>query len=146
MVRTSDTPEFPCRRPASRDETFGDATLAELSRYLELQFESITGRAPEGDPEVSAELATAYPGLSGAEIVRDRLKPFMRSRRRTLSRLYDAYVNDPDAPPIMRCSVSLLVLERLERDRFTLRTSWPAAWDQRALSRLALVWGVAWPS
>ena len=70
------------------------------------------------------------------------MSQFVDSNRSELQQIYGDYANDDRHPLLLFQPESLLVFERLEKDRFQLRDAWEDALPLEFLEKMASVWGV----
>jgi ppGpp synthetase/RelA/SpoT-type nucleotidyltranferase len=115
-----------------------DAILPALDRLL-LRF---TNRA--GDRGLSAllvpRLATLY-DEPAAQIVPERIKPFLDSHENEINELYRRHEGDARANLLLYQPEGLMLFERLDVDPYQLLGAWPAEVDVEPLRRLAVLLG-----
>jgi hypothetical protein len=93
------------------------------------------------DQELLEQLLSAADCRAGTSAVRERLSFFVARHRRRVRRIHRDYLSDPRRPGVLDDACCLLVFECLERDRFTLRSRWPATREEAELRQLAAIWG-----
>jgi ppGpp synthetase/RelA/SpoT-type nucleotidyltranferase len=73
------------------------------------------------------------------------IEGFVAKEIEKLSRIYDKYKDDPRCSPLLFQPESLLIFERLERDRFKLKDTWDSHLPPELLQDLAVLWGKPLP-
>ena len=116
----------------------------ELERSLEAEFEGLSGRSGRHSA-VEAEALTLYGELGAKEVLDVFLKPFVRQNSDHLESIYRRYSSDPRQPALLRSPLSIVVFERLSRDRFALRQRWLPGEDMASLERMSDIWGAPAP-
>lgn len=131
-------------RSPRRTEVDAQVT-AELAAALKSRFLDLAGEPGKLDRPTLEALRGLYGSRDTAEILNRYVDPFIRARRSDLRRLFAAYAEDPRRPAMLESPVSILILERLTNDRFSLRQGWPAQESMDSYERLAAIWGVPSP-
>jgi hypothetical protein len=91
--------------------------------------------------EVLDEVLSAYGELDIAAIWQ-LVDEYARAHSAELQGVLDRQMHDRRRPRLLSDPALLLILERLEHDRYALRRSWVPAHDPQDLRRLADLWGV----
>lgn len=91
--------------------------------------------------ETLQEVLLAYGDLTTAE-VRRLVEDYLREHRSELRHLLAAQQNDSRRPPLLSDPALPCILERLEHDKYALRSRWIPKHNLRELRRLADFWGV----
>src|SRR5262245_51357891 len=120
----------------------GTASAQEKSRLL-ARVRSVTpGPAAESpNSDVFDDVLRAYGDLD-AETIWQVVNSYAREHGAELRGLLARQQDDWRRPRLLSDPALLLILERLEHDRYALRRSWLPAHDPRDLRRLADLWGV----
>jgi hypothetical protein len=68
------------------------------------------------------------------------LSSFVARHGQRVRGIHRDYLDDPRRPGVLDDACCLLIFDGLERDRFTLRSHWPATRDETELRQLAAIW------
>lgn len=131
--------------PSRRGGYCADATAtlaAELAPELAELHAQITGTRSAVDQELLAQLLSEEDCCAGTGAVRERLSSFVARHRQQMCGIHCDYLGDPRRPGVLDDACCLLVFDGLERDRFTLRSHWPATREEAELRQLAAIWGI----
>lgn len=91
--------------------------------------------------EVLDAVLNAYGALELAAIWQ-LVDAYARAHGAELQGMLNRQMDDRRRPRLLSDPALLLILERLEHDRYALRQSWVRAHDPQELRRLADLWGV----
>jgi hypothetical protein len=129
----------PRRRGGCRDEI--TALAAQLAPEVAALHAQITGTTSAVDQALLAQLLSEEDCRAGTGALRARLSSFVGHHGQRVRRIHRDYLGDPRRPGVLDDACCLLVFEGLERDRFTLRSRWPATREEIELRQLAAIWG-----
>jgi hypothetical protein len=124
------------RRRADATATLAAKLAPELA---ELQAQ-ITGSRRAVDRALLAQLLSEEDCRAGPSALRARLSSFASRHGERVRVIHCDYLEDPRRPGVLDDACCLFIFEGLERDRFTLRSRWPATREEAELRQLAAIW------
>lgn len=114
----------------------------EILNQLEKQFYHFITRP--FDRELSLEIITKLQRLFEPSEISDfstLLKRFVSKNEEKINEIFKDYSNDKRCNPLLFQPESLLIFERLEKDKFCLKEVWMQALPLPLLESLATIWG-----
>lgn len=129
--------------PRRRGQCRADVTAtlaANLAPELAEFHAQITGSRRAVDRALLAQLFSEEDCCAGHGALRARLSSFVAHHGQRVRGIHRDYLNDPRRPGVLDDACCLLIFEGLERDRFTLRSRWPATREEAELRQLAAIW------
>jgi hypothetical protein len=123
-----------------------DGLSEELGALVSRLHKQITGAAGTLDKALLMQLVSTSDRRAGVGELASRLSGFVARWSTRLQAINRDYLHDPRRPPLLDDACCLLVFEGLERDRFTLRSRWPATREEAELRQLAAIWAKPLPS
>lgn len=126
------TMPMPAPAPSPRER---DRLLSHLRRVT-------PGPAAEApSSEVLDEVLSAY-GELDVTAIEQLVDEYARAHGAELRGMLERQLHDRRRPRLLSDPALLLILERLEHDRYALRRSWVPSHDPHDLRRLADIWGI----
>ena len=128
----------------ARDFILGQPGYEAAAMLFELEqaFFKLSARQFDSDLSLTAldSLRSTYTDAERARFA-SLIAAFVDANRTRLDGLYSTYALDDDAPVFMFQPESLIVLERLAKHRYKLRSAWAAVLPAEMLQELEDVWG-----
>jgi hypothetical protein len=121
-----------------------ETRTAELERLLAPLYERVTGREASG-AELAACLLASYETQDPRAILEEHIRPFVATHEAALRGVFSAYEDDCRRPKLFAGVSVLMVLERLQNDRFLLQMRWPLGVSTEVYDRMASIWGTPVP-
>jgi|ERR1700722_11068156 len=117
------------------------ATLAaKLAPEISDLHAQITGSRPAVDRALLAQLLSDEDCRAGPGALRARLSSFVACHGQQVRHIHRDYLEDPRRPGVLDDACCLLIFDGLSRDRFSLRSRWPATREEAELRQLAAIW------
>ncbi len=129
--------------PQRRGRCRADATAtlaAKLAPELAELHGQITGTRRAVNRALLAQLLSEEDCRAGPGALRARLSSFVARHGQRVRCIHSDYLDDPRRPGVLDDACCLLIFEGLERDRFILRSRWPAMREEAELRQLAAIW------
>ncbi|MGC2372371.1 MAG: hypothetical protein WA484_00710 [Solirubrobacteraceae bacterium] len=135
-----DQDEHDPRREAGHRSDVTATLAAELAPEIVEFHAQITGSRRSVDRALLAQLLSDEDCRAGPGALRARLSSFVACHGQRVRRIHRDYLDDPRRPGVLDDACCLLIFDDLNRDRFSLRSRWPATREETELRQLAAIW------